>query len=183
MTSIRISNLAYYLQCQYYLNMSVYLNPDRSSNCSYILCNFSGAFSALRKVSIRLSHLTLCPLVRPSAWKNSVHTGPFFVNIYIGNFYSPLLRKFRFGSNRAKISGTSHEDVRTCMIIICWIFSARRNFSNKSYRTKSQHTFRVKNNSQKLCLLRDNYQKFVISRQAIGEHTSHGAKKYLHAGW
>lgn len=67
------------------------------------------------------------------------------------------------------------------MIIICQILSARRNFSNKSYRTKSQHTFHVIDIFPKIVPLLDNYKKFVTSRHAIGDHTPHGAKKDLHA--
>ena len=156
--------------------MSVCLNPDCSSNSSYFLNCFSGAFAELRKESSRLSCLTLCPSVRLSTWENLAHTGPFFVNIYIGNLHSTLSRMLNFGYNRTKISGTSHEDLSWFMVIICWILSARRDFSNKVIGQNHNTFFMSKTFSQQLCLLRDNYKKFVTSRHAVGDHTPHGAK-------
>jgi len=66
--------------------MRVYLKSDRSSNSSYILDYFSGAFAELRKEFSTLSCLTLCPTFRPPVWGDSGRTGPFFLSIYIGKF-------------------------------------------------------------------------------------------------
>jgi hypothetical protein len=54
-------------------------------------------------------------------------------------FFENLSRKFKFHWNLTKITGTSHEDQCTCLIIYRPVLLRMRNVSNKSYREK--HTF------------------------------------------
>jgi len=77
-----------------------------------------------------------------SMWNNSAPTGLIFMKFDIWGFSKNLLRKFRFHSNRKRITGTLHQrDLCTFMVISPWILLRMRNVSDRSYRANHNTHF------------------------------------------
>ena len=77
---------------------------------------------------------TLCLSVCLSVWNNASPTGRIFMKFDIWVFFENLLRKLKFHQNLSRITGTSHEDRCTFMVIYRCILLAVRNVSDRSCR-------------------------------------------------
>jgi hypothetical protein len=62
------------------------------------------------------------PPVCLSAYISVAPTGPISVKFYIGDFYENLLRKSKFGQNRAKISGNLYGDSKYVLLLLATEF-------------------------------------------------------------
>jgi hypothetical protein len=75
-------------------------------------------------------------------WNNSAPTGLIFMKFDIWGFSKNLFKKFRFHSNRKRITGTLHQrDLCTFMVVSPWILLRMRNVSDRSYRANHNTHF------------------------------------------
>jgi hypothetical protein len=101
-------------------------------------------FRSVRKFSrsdhqIRYVCLSVCPSIRPYAWKNSASAGQIFIKFEIWGLFENLSRKLKFYQNVARMTGTLHEDESTFIIISRCILLRMGNVSGKNYRKKLKH--------------------------------------------
>jgi hypothetical protein len=107
--------------------------------------------------------MSVCPSVRME--QLGPHWTEFREILYLGIFRIPV-KKLLFHQNLTRITGTSHEDLCTFMIISRWILLRMRNVSDKSCRENQNTRFMLKKFFEKLFLLWDNVKKYGTARQA-----------------
>ena len=88
--------------------------PKNLKLCGKSHYRFFGAFTKVLKATISFV-MFVCLSVRPSAWNNSVPTGPIFMKFYILVFFENLSRNYNFPYNLRLITDTLHEDL--CMFV------------------------------------------------------------------
>ncbi len=94
-----------------------------------------GGFAKLGNRQLATLFLSVCL----SVWNNASPTGRIFMKFDIWVFFENLLRKLKFHQNLSRITGTSHEDRCTFMVIYRCILLAVRNVSDRSCR-ENQNT-------------------------------------------
>jgi len=104
--------------------------------------HFYGAFAKLRKVTINCV-MSLCLSVRLSAWNNTAPTGRIVMKFDICVYFEHLSRKFNIHLNVTRITGTSHEDQYTFVIISRPVLLRMRNVSDKIVERNSKRTFYI----------------------------------------
>jgi hypothetical protein len=103
---------------------------------------------------------SLCLSVCPSLWKDSASTGQIFMKFDFWVFFQNMSGKFKFGQNRAGITGILQGDLCTFMTISLWVLRIR-NVSDKSCR-ENQNTFYVQwlfSENRKLLLRQTGYHR------------------------
>ena len=78
--------------------------------------------------------MSVCLSVCPFAWNDSSPSGRTFIKTDILGFFESLSRKCKFHSNLTRITGTSHEDRCTFLIIPRPVPLRMRNVSDKRHR-------------------------------------------------
>jgi len=105
--------------------------------------------------------------VRLLAWNNSAPTGRIFMKFEIWVFFADLSTKFKFHSNRTRIT-----DLRT-FTIISRSFLLMRNVSGPSCRENQNTHFMFNTFFPKWFRLWDNVEKYVRAGQATDNNTAH----------
>jgi len=111
--------------------------------------SFLGAFAKLLKATINFvisDRLSVClsvrPSVRMSACNNSDPNGMIFIKFDISVFFENLSRKFKFHSNRGRLTGNLHEHLCTLWQYLAHFFFEWEALLVKIVQ-KSKHIFYV----------------------------------------
>ena len=111
--------------------------------------------------------------VCPSACNNSAPTGRIFMKFDIWIFFENLPRNFKFNYNLTRITVTLYEDRYTFLIISRSVLLRRKNFSDKSWKGNSKHSFYALESFWKIVHLWDNVEKYCTSGQVAHENMAH----------
>jgi len=129
------------IDCESGTETNIYKSSDNQGNnkkvnsCKRIL-NFPllGELEKLWKATIDFVisvHPSVRLSVRPSPWNSLAPMGRIFFKFYIWVFFEILSRKFKFHSNRTRITGTLREDQYTFLIISRPLFLEWEMFQTK----------------------------------------------------
>ena len=122
--------------------------------------------------------MSVCPSIHPSVcpstWNKSAPTGRIFTKFHLCVFFEKSVKEFEFHYNVTRITGTSHKDQYTFMIISHSVILRMINVSDKRCREYQNVHFMFHNPSQKIAPFMRYEEEYCGAGQATDDSVAHG---------